>query len=816
MLKNYILIALRKLSREKAYVLINILSLALGIAGFLVLGLYLRSELTYDEHHVNHERIYRLTSHFKIADGTGDHFAVTQNGVGPLLVKDFPQLGEQVRFRPSQQNVMTYEDNQRQWDRVMLTDPNVFDVFTHDIIYGDPKGAFDDPYSIAISETFAKHYFGEANPVGKKLSSGAYDYTVKVVFVDLPENTHLRYDALMPMSLMDVFTPGFSSNYANSLWNVGIYTYLMVPDAPEKFDPQDFAAISQKFYDTRMAEQGKRFKSSASFSLQPLADVHFGEKLSGDQLVGNIFYIYGFAAVAIFILVVACINYVNLATARAAKRAKEVGMRKVLGASRGQLIGQFIGESLTFSGIALVFAIAFIYLALALTPLGTLMGKEKLLADLLNPAVMGGVVLLALLVGVVAGLYPALYLSSISPLAALTHIKRSWKTGFSMRQILVFAQLAISIGVIACTLLMIDQMRYIHEKPLGFDKENRLMVRLRGYDVVKSFPTIRGELRNLPGVTNVSLISFVPGAEHSINLVPVESNEGTMEPTGMHRIQVGLNFFEAMNVEIVKGRAFNSDMPTDVREAVVVNEAMAKKMGWDEPIGKRIQFGPVGSFARVVGVAKDFHYASLHNELGPLLIHAIPEQLGPVPDNQKALTTTAFIVVMSGENIRETLDAVGATIAKFDPKFDFEPEFLDERLNELYQTESNLMKLTGVFAAVCIFISVMGIFGLAAFTTEQRTKEIGIRKVLGASDPQIITMLSRPLLWLVLIAAVPASYVGYRAIDAWMQRFAYHTDISAMTFVLSTLAVCVVALATVVLQSLRTTNSNPVDALRYE
>jgi putative ABC transport system permease protein len=811
MFKNYILIAFRKLAREKAYVLINILSLSLGIAGFLILALYLRSELTYDTHHVNHERIYRLTAHFTIADGEGDNFAVTQGGVGPLMTKDFPQLGEHVRFRPSTQNVLTYEDNQRQWDRIYLTDPNVFDVFTHKVIYGDAKGAFDDPYSIAVSETFAKHYFGEGNPIGKKVSSGAFNYAVKVVFEDLPENSHLKYDALMPMSLMDIFTPGFSNSYANSLWNVGLFTYFFVP---ENFDPNTFESIHQKFYETYMAEQGKQFKSTVRFGLQPLADLHFGEKLSGDLLVGNIFYVYGFSAVALFILIVACINYVNLATARAAKRAKEVGMRKVLGASRAQLIGQFLGESLTFTVIALVFALIFIYLALTISPLGTLMGKERLLAELADPAVIAGVLGATLLVGLVSGLYPAFYLSSISPLAALTHVRRSWKTGFSMRQILVFAQLAISIGVIACTLLMIDQMRYIHEKPLGFDKDNRLIVRLRGYDVVKSFPTIRGEIKNVPNVSDVTLINFVPGAEHSINMIPVESNEGTMEPTGLHRIQVGINFFSAMGIEIVEGRGFSADIATDVREAAVVNESFVKKMGWEKPLGKRFQAGP--TFARVVGVSKDFHYASLHNEMGALMMHPIQETLGPVPENQKALISTAFIVVLSGENVPQTLRNIEAIITKFDPKANFEPLFLEDRLNELYKTETNLMKLTGTFAAVCILISVMGIFGLAAFTTEQRTKEIGIRKVLGASDPQIISMLSRPLLWLVLLAAIPASYLGYRAIDAWLQRFAYHTDISAITFLLSTLAVCLVALLTVVLQSMRTTNANPVDALRYE
>jgi putative ABC transport system permease protein len=270
-----------------------------------------------------------------------------------------------------------------------------------------------------------------------------------------------------------------------------------------------------------------------------------------------------------------------------------------------------------------------------------------------------------------------------------------------------------------------------------------------------------------------------------------------------------------MNVEIVKGRAFDPDMVTDVLEAIIVNETLVEKMGWDEPLGKRIQIGPAG-FAHVVGVTKDFHYASLHNELGPLLIHAIADQIVPVPENQKALMMTAFIVVISGEDVPATLKEIESVIAKFDPKFDFEPTFLEDRLDGLYKTESNLMRLTGVFAAVCIFISVMGIFGLAAFTTEQRTKEIGIRKVLGASDPQIVTLLSRPLLWLVLLAAIPSSYVGYRAIETWMQRFAYHTDVSALTFAVSTLAVCAVALTTVVLQSLRTIRANPVDALRYE
>ena len=812
MLKNYILIALRKLSREKAYVLINIASLALGMAGFLVLALYLRSELTYDQHHVNHERIYRLTGHFHMAaKADEDHFAVSQVGLGPLLVKDFPQLGEQVRFRPSTQNVLTYEDNVRQWDRIYLTDPNVFDVFTHTILYGDPKQAFASPYSIAISETFAKHYFGAANPIGKTLSSGAFNYVVTLVFADLPENTHLKYDALFPMSLMEVFTPGFSASYATSLWNVSIFTYLMVP---EDFDPASFDAIQAKFFETYMTDVGRELKATFEPRLQKLTEIHFGEKLAGDLPIGNIFYVYGFAAVALFILVVACINYVNLATARAAKRAKEVGMRKVLGATRSQLVMQFLGESLTFTGIALVIAAAVIYLALALTPLGSLMGRERLLAELAAPSVIGGMLLVALAVGVLSGVYPALYLSSISPLAALTHVRRSWKTGLSLRQVLVFVQLAISIGVVACTALMLDQMRYIHQKPLGFDKDNRLIVTLRGYDVIKNMPAIKSELRRLDNVLDVAITSVPPGMGNWINVVPTETNEGTMEQVSMHRVAVGLNFIDTMKIQMVAGRGFSEDIPSDLREAVIVNEAFVAKMGWTQPLGKRMKLGQ--QTARVVGVAKNFHYSSLYNEIGPMMMNPTADVPPPVPENQKALVATNFIIAMSGNALQDTLRAIESVLTRFDPKLNFEPVFLDDRLNGMYKSEANLMKLTGVFAGVCILISVMGIFGLAAFTTEQRTKEIGIRKVLGALDSQIIAMLSRPLLWLVLIAAVPASYVGYRAIDTWLQRFAYHDEIDTSMFVLATLAVCVVALATVVLQSLRTTNANPVDALRYE
>jgi len=812
MLGSYITVALRKLSRERLYVAINIFSLALGIASFLLLALYLRSELAYDKHHVNHDRIYRLTAHSTKSDGRVDNFAVTQVGLGPMLLKDYPQLGAQVRFIRSNQPILRVGDIEGKWDDIFLVDPSVWQIFTHDVVYGDASTAFASPYSIAISESLARYYFGNANPIGKTIASADLSLKVTLVFADLSDNTHLKYSALLPMGLMEVYNPNFSKSLQNTLFNVGVYTYLMVP--PD-FNPSDITNITKEFVERYMAQRLKSLNWNWEAGYQRLDQIHFGEKLQGDLPSGNIFYVYGFAAVAIFILLVACINYMNLATARATKRAKEVGMRKVLGAEQSQLIGQFLGESFTFTAIAFLVAFVLIEIALTLTPIGALMGKEHLQTTLKEPLVIGGALALSALVALVAGLYPAFYLSSISPLAALTEVKRSWRSGMSMRMALVLSQLVISIGVIACTWLMTDQLRYIHNLPLGFDKENRLIVTLRGFDVVKNIKTIKNELRAQPGVIDVTTISVVPGTGNRVNLIPTENNAGVFEPIAMDRIPVGINFVKAMNLEVIEGRGFLEDVATDVQGAAIVNESFAKKMGWDQALGKRFQLGPNNQM-RVIGVVKDFHYTSLHNAIGTLMMHPISEDYSNVPDLQKPLMTTSIIVVLNGPQMSDALQAVETVIAKFDPKFNFEPEFLDDRLNQQYRSETNLMKLTGIFAGICIFIAVMGLYGLAAFTTEQRTKEIGIRMVIGASDAQIVTLLSRYLLPLIVVAAIPASLISYYVIDKWLQRFAYHTNIRWTTFVLASVVVALVAVTTVVLQSLKTTRADPIKALRYE
>ncbi|NKB32526.1 MAG: FtsX-like permease family protein [Pseudomonadales bacterium] len=815
MFKIYFLVALRKLAKEKSYVLINILSLAIGIGCSLVLALYLRSELTYDQHFTDHESIYRLSTHFRTADGNDAEFAVTQEGIGPLLVADYPQLGSHVRFRGASQSILSHEGNRQAWEDLYLVDENVFEVFEHDILAGDPETAFDDMNSIAVSESFARSYFGDEDPIGKILESDSFSYRVTLMFADLPENTHLKYNALYPYSILSAFVPDYEDNYIRGLTGVSIYTYLQVNPG---FDPGSFDGIIEDFVEKYMVENLARMNSTFRAELTPLADIHFGRSLPGDRPNGNIFYLYGFGAVAIFLLVIACINYMNLATARATKRAKEVGMRKVVGANRKQLIVQFLGESFVFTLIALVIGVIFAFAALAFTPIGTLMGKESLLAGLFTGSTVVGLIVLTLGVTVASGLYPAFYLSSISPKAALSSAKGSWKKGLSIRQLLVLAQMAISIGVISCTLLMSQQMRYISSKPLGFDKENQVWLSLRGADLLEQLDPLKNELLTEPNILDVFDTGQVPGFGNGINMIQMENNDGVVEPEQIEMIGVGLNYIQGLDIEVTRGRAFSEDRDVDESKSWMVNETLVQKMGWDEPIGKLIGQGDFQG--QVVGVTSDFHYAPLNNEIGPLLMRPLLINFENTPPQTRPLQSRNLVVKITGENVGETFSRMEEIIREFDSSQVFDPTFLDARLDELYRTDANLMGLTEIFAGICIFLSAMGLFGLASFNTQQRNKEIGVRKILGASSPQIITLLCKNLVVLIAVAAVPATFVSYFTINNWLDRFAYQAEPSLfgamLPFLIAILAVSSVALITVTVQSLRTVQANPIEALRYE
>ncbi|MBN1238657.1 MAG: ABC transporter permease [Gammaproteobacteria bacterium] len=807
----YLKIALRNLYREKRYAIINIAGLALAIACCLVLGLYLRGELSYDRHNVDHEKIYRVVNEFNLG-GSEDRFAVTSPVLGQMLTDAYPEVEDYTRFRPAAENrlLLHHEDQAYYWDSVYFADDNVFDVFTHDVIYGDPETALVDPASAAVSESFARRYWGDENPIGETIATDAgVPLTVRLVFADLPPNTHLKYDALLSINYFRI--PDDTTQRRQQLFNVGLYTYLVMP---QDYDVQDFAAISADFFDKNMAETANQLRATWRAWIQPLADIHLSSDVGYDEPTGNRYYLYGFAAVALFILVVACINYVNLATARATRRARSVGIRKILGSGRWPLMLQFLGEAVLFALIAAVVGVVIVEVVLAFSPVERLIGTELRLDLLGDPGLTAAIVGASILVGVLAGLYPAVYLSSWAPLTALVGEGKASRGSIRFRQGLVLAQFVISIAVIASTLLMAAQMRYVADRPLGFEKQNRVMITLRGVDLLEREDTVRNELSAVPGVLGMSTSASLLGRDMPVNVANVENDDGVVQPTTITHMGVGDDYLSVMGMRLVAGRDFSQRLLTDVGTTFIVNETFAENMGWSEPLGKRIQLGP--NNGRVIGVVSDFNFQSLHTAVEPFAIYPLQTDFSNVSEVNRFFVTRWLVVNLAGDQMGSALRDIEEVFRELDPIHPFEFRFLDDSLNELYASEQTLTRLIGIFGAICVFIACLGLFGLAAFTTEQRTKEIGIRKVLGATAAQIIWLLSRNVLLLILAGAVLASVIAYLAVDEWLAGFAYRAPVNPLVFGVATLVAAAVAYVTIALQSYRTAHDDPVDALRYE
>ncbi len=810
MLKSHIKITLRKLYREKLYALINIVGLSLGLACCLLLGLYLHGELTYDLHHKKHARIYRVANELTTA-GAANKLAVTSPALAPALKKEYPEIEAFVRMAvitpPDSPGLPFYTgDDIHYWSNVYTVDPGIFKVFDHEIISGDPNTALVDPNFIAVSQTFARTHFGGENPMDKTVCTDVACVKISLVFADLPANSHLKYDVLISYNYASMRLD--ETRLRENLWNFQDYTYLLMPDG---FEPDSFGDKFQAFYDKYMKDIGMKSNRNMKYWLEPLAGIHYHSDLQYDEAHGNIVYLYGFTAVALLILLVACINYMNLATARSLKRAREVGMQKVLGASPAQLLIQYLGESVLFALCALAFSLAIVEIALTLTPISELTGHVQLSALSRNPILLWGMLAFTLITGLASGIYPALYLAAIPPIAALTAVKKAATRQFRLRQFLVLTQFIISIGVIAGVLLMAWQMRYISQRSLGFEKENRLSIRLYTADILDKYPTIKAELEKAPNVLGVTLVGAIPGQFMGFSPLPVENNDGSM---GQQTVKVMSSndddVIRVMGMQLVEGRDFARKLLTDVGTSIIVNEAMVRKMGWDRPLGKRVADG------RVTGVVKDFNYESLRVEVAPLMIPLVKLDFTALRPEFRVRQSRMMVVNIAGVEATQTLGHIRDVMARLDPKHTFEYQFLDDALDKLYTSERRIMQLTSIFAAVCVFISCLGLFGLASFTTEQRTKEIGVRKVLGASGMRIILMLSVPALALVLIASVFASGLAYLAINQWLGSFAYRASINPLIFVSATAMVIVVAFITIALQSFRTANANPVLALRYE
>jgi putative ABC transport system permease protein len=806
-------IAFRTLLRDKTYALINVAGLAIAVACCLTLGVYLRSELTYDQHNANHERLFRVVNEFNI-NSKVDTFSATSMMLGPMLKDDNADVQAFVRFQgnPTGQTFIRQGERGYYWPGVLTTDPNVFDVFTHKILYGDPKTALTEPTSAAVSRRVAERYFGDKNPLGESLTLENGDLRkITLVFDDLPENSTLKYEMLYSTMQPQFATPEDVNLREQRLFNIGVQTFLLMP---EGYDKSKFTTVSQEFFDRHMTKLGTQLSAKWRSWLQPLDDIHLYSDLPNDTSTGNRYYIYGFIAVAVFTLLVACINYMNLATARAAKRAKEVGMRKIMGSSRTALVAQFLAESVLLAVVAVALGVLLVEAAIAFTPIDSLFGKPIRLGLAQSPDVLLWLAALVALIGLGSGLYPAFYLSSVVPTSALVSGAKGGRRNSGLREALVLVQFTISIAVIACTLLMGSQMRYVSSMSLGFEKENRMIVTMRGADLVERSEAVRTELLQNPNVLAVSWSASMMGGGFPINIVNLENNDGVLQPTSVIHMGIGPDFTNVLGMQILAGRAPGEQDLGPTISAIVVNEALVKQQHWTEPVGKQFEIGP--QKGTVVGVVKDFNFRSVHDEVAPFAIYRINESFAQVPAPQRPFLQRILVVNISGKDVAGTVDFVGATMRKFDAAHPFEFKFLDDSLAEQYLSDHRLTRLIAIFSGICIFIACLGLFGLGAFTAAQRTREIGVRKVLGARTSQIVTLLAKRTVALVVIASVLASITAFFVMDAWLDGFAFRTSIGPLPFVLAALGGLAIAYGTVALQSLKAGRAHPVRALRYE
>lgn len=775
----------------------------------LILSLYIRSELTYDQHNLSAESIYRVTVDFTTPTGT-ELFALNSPALGPLILAGHPQIGEFVRFKGSIRSVVKYKETQLYWDDVMYADENVFDVFTHKAIYGDLKSALADPSSIAISENFSKQYFGDQNPVGKVLKTDSMDFTVSAVFADLPENSHLKYSALISMNLLKI--AGNALNPAR-LFNISGTTYFRLAEGVNR---TEFQSILDDFYNSKAKKVGDNQGVQGKYHIQALSEIHFDKRWKYDSPTGNITYVYGFIAVTAFILLIACINYINLAMAKATKRAREIGIRKVVGAGRQEIVAQFVIEAIIYAVIALILSIVVVELIELLTPLNHLLGKITVLNFVGQSVAYGWILLGILSVVLLSGLYPALHFSSIPPLSAINQLNNVKRFRMPLSTVMIAFQIFVSITVLTCTVLLQNQMNFITEQSLGFDHKNKMSIVLRGVDLIEKFEIIKGKLLENGNIHGASLSTFVAGQNVATNVWELENNTGEMESISLNQFVVDKDFIDVMGIEITKGNDFISSNLEDTESSIIVNEALVKKMGWKKPIGKRIEyFGR--SDIKVIGVMKDFHYRPLHETIAPLFI-ALPrkDMFSYIPQESRTLFLMWIMISISEDKVPETIEYVASVMMDFDAEHPFEFDFVDDLLAENYQNEANLIALNSIFSALCIAISCMGLYGMSALTTEQRTKEIGIRKVLGASTFQIILMLLKRLFWIVIPTALLASIVSYLIMNRILDTYAYRANIEVWIFVSVSVTVGVIAFLTVVVQVIRTARSNPIHSLRYE
>ncbi len=786
MFKSYLNIALRNIRKHKVYSFINIAGLAIGVAACLLLILWVQDELSYDRHHQNTGLIYRVVSQYE-AEGRVNRFAYTPAPLGPALVNEFPEIEKAVRFGRNG-FVVSYR-NMRFVERVYFSDPEIFDIFTLPLIKGHSQTALKEPYSILISEEMSRKYFGEDDPLGKILSLGEWhDFKINGVFKNIPQNSHFRFHFL-----------GLFSDYASrhfDQWGISNYwTYIRVS---ENFSPDEFKEKLPQFVKKYRGEESWSVYRT-TYPLQALTRIHLHSSLRGElepnRSMGTV---YIFSAIAAFILLIACLNYINLSTARYANRVKEVGLRKVVGATRLQLIKQFLGETFLLSFISLPVSVM---LAELLLPLfNSLSGKKLVFHYFDNIFLLPGLAFLILSVGFASGIFPAFITSALQPVKALKGTLKTSSKGSVLRKSLIVSQFSISLIFIISTFLVFAQLNYMKNENLGLEKEQVVTIPIYDRDVMVSLETIKNEFLQNSSVLSVATSDFFPGKGTNYQNYWYEGMSDSENPM-IRWIAVDHEFLETFGIQLVDGRNFSRYFPSDVEHAYILNESAVKEIGWDSPVGKGFKLVYKGS---VVGVVKDFHFRPLRQKIEPVALYIYPRLFQYIS------------VRINAYDVSSTLDFLKEKWQKIIPAQTFQFSFLDEDFDNLYKAEMRLGQIFTVVTVLAIFIACLGLFGLAAFEAVQRTKEIGIRKVLGASVSGIVLLLSKEFTKWILLANLIAWPVAYFAMNRWLQSFAYRIYIGPLVFIQSAVLALVIALLTVGYQAIKAAVTSPVETLRYE
>lgn len=816
MFKNYLKIAWRNIKRYKSYSFINITGLAIGMAVCILILFFVQDELSFDTHHEHKDRIYRLERQFYAADGSVRHgFCTLAPSFVPLLESDFPEMEHVVRMLGSGNTMVSIGDNNFIEERFYFAEQDIFEVFTIPLIHGDPQTALKESGGLVLSESMVRKYFGDEDPMGKQMRIDRENlFQVTGVMKDVPKSSHLHFDFLGSFITLKgrYWYHGSDDDYFFGTRNFTDNVTIVYMRLSESVDPNEIAARIPRFIDrhlgTRTDDDGNIIHASqgTNINLRKVSDIHLYSHTNNElEPNSDIRYVTLFTLIAVFILIIACINFMNLSTARAAKRAREVGLRKVVGANRMLLTSQFLGESMLVAILAM--ALALVLVALLLPYFSAFSGHDLNFGLLINPLGLLILVVVFLIAGLAAGLYPAVYISAFKPATILRGELTRGTKGAILRKVMVVFQFAISAVLIVSVGVVFKQMHYLQNANLGFDRENIVLIPADSA-IRENWQEVKQALLSSPDILAATVSKRAPsGRLHDAPGFRTEVNGEVVNSPSMPHNRVGHDFFKTYGMEIVAGRDFSIEYPTDVDEAFIINETAVRLLGWKSP--EDVLGAPMSTFApnlrgRIIGVVADFNYESMHHEIIPMITYV-----------RIAAANTVSLRIASGK-IQKFMPHVQEVWDRFNPGYPVSYTFLDDRLNELYRNEARMMQMFSYFSILAILIACLGLFGLASFTAEQRTKEIGVRKVLGASLLNIVVLLSREFIKWVLVANIIAWPVAYFAMNKWLQNFAYKVHIGWIVFVLTAVLTFVIALLTVSYQSVKAAMADPVHALRYE